>query len=122
MPPANADISNQVTGWLVTLDALQEANLALKHSISSEAKRAGASSERLEALEAFLTRSLDKDTHIALLRQDVKALERPATATDESAAYEKACQKLALDVARMSEQFAQLKADFEMLFLYKPTF
>ena len=116
VPSAIGNLSNQLNEWLTTLDALQEANLALKHSVSKQAKCAEGDKDLLEALENFLTRSLNKDTLIALLRQDVRMLGKLAASIETYAVFEKAHEKLALDVGKMCEQFAQLKEDFESRF------
>ena len=86
----------------------------MKQRLSEEAKRAGGSKELLETLEGFLSRSLNKDMHVALLRQDINSLERLAK-SDE--VYEDSGNRqLRRDVTKMCEEFDRLKADFEARF------
>ena len=108
--------SSRFADWLVTLDALQEANLKLKQDLTRETRRVNGSTDLLEALEAFLVRSLNKDLHIALLRQDVMMFERQAGLDDSPSHFQNGPQKLGQDVAMMCEQFAKLKEDFSAQF------
>ena len=108
--------SNQCSDWLKTLDALQEANLILKGDLTSEARRVDGSKDLLEALEGFLQRSLNKDMHIALLRQDIMSFQKRAGADGTLPDTQSMERKLGQDVAMMCEQFALLKADFSRHF------
>jgi hypothetical protein len=107
-------IKTQVSTWLHMLDAMQEANLGLKHRLAQQVREAGTDRKKLETFENFLNNFLNKDTHIALLRRDLNYLERLSGKVVIDSELSGRFQKLQSDIERMGAEFQRLKTEFEL--------
>ena len=113
----HTSIERQIAEWLETLDYLLEENIALKHRLSDIIVRNRHTKAGLEMLEAFQNSFINKDAHIALLRQDINVQGKLADAllTEHGTyhSFNHKQRKLQFEVVMMCEQFNRLKTVFE---------
>jgi hypothetical protein len=113
-------IDRQINEWLNTLDDLLEENIVLKHRLSDIIIGQQHTQAGLDVMEAFQNSFVNKDAHIMLLWQDIKAQQKLAGALKaEGGTYYNFSHKqkrLQYDVMMMVEQFNRLKKTFELQF------
>ena len=102
------------SGWLGTLDALQQENIQMKNILADIIRSTSKGSE-LEEAELFLNRFLNKDTVFSLLRYDIASFQKkPLTE-----GLQVKLTALEGDLNLLKKEFDRLKLDFNYFLVGK---